>query len=320
MLIEITLVINQAYNCLLTPIVSICYWLKRDYQLMFAETWNFIFRQNTLQEGIGCGERMAYDEGDWVSLLERYHGVKLSVCRGIPEDEAHEQIITELNALRPVIVFFNSYWCPWSPDFKKEEQAGPHYFMINGFDGMNYSCLDGIYLDRPVLLSRDYFERGFKGVYATIRLKPEEEIVPCPYEQIIKSAADEFILSETPRQIGLFAREISHSFHIKAEVDKYIINAPLIRNLEGVARGRMKFGIFLRYVGERYGAEKLMTVSEEFMSIGNSWAAIRNRFIKVWFDPATQSSAINKTADELLRLADQEEKVAMELRGDLTNT
>lgn len=116
-----------------------------------------------------------------------------------------------------------------------------------------------------------------------------------------------------------FSTEYS-SFDIKDEVDKYIINAPLIRNLEGVARGRMKFGIFLRYVGERYGVEKLMTVSEKFMSIGNSWAAIRNIFIKMWFDPATQSSAINKIADELLRLAEQEEKVALKLRENLVNT
>ena len=320
MLIEITPVTNRAYDCLLTPIVTICSWLKRDFQLMFAETWNFTFRQNTLQETIRYGERIAYNDGDWVSLLERYHGVKLNLCRGITENEAHEQIITELNASRPVIVFFQSYWCPWSPDFKKEEQDGPHYFMISGFDGVNYICIDGIYLNSPVILSRNYFKRGFKGTYATFRLKLEEDIVPCPYKQIIKSAADGFILSETPRQIGLFAREISHSFNIKAEGEKYIINAPLIRNLEGIARGRMKFGIFLRYVGERYGAEKLMTVSDEFMSIGNSWAAIQRMFIKMWFAPATQSSVLKKIVDELFRLADQEEKVAMELRENLANT
>lgn len=100
MLIEITPVLNHAYGCLLTPIVSICNWLKRDFQLMFAETWNFIFRQNTLQQAIRYGERMAYNEGDWVSLLERYHGVKLNVCRGITENEVHEQIITELNLIK----------------------------------------------------------------------------------------------------------------------------------------------------------------------------------------------------------------------------
>ena len=79
----------------------------------------------------------------------------------------------------------------------------------------------------------------------------------------------------------------------------------------------MKFGIFLRYVGERM--EKLMTVSE-IHEYRNSWAAIRNIFIKMWFDPATQSSAINKIADELLRLAEQEEKVALKLRENLVNT
>src|SRR5690554_499137 len=130
---------------------------------MFAETWNFTFNHNTSREITRYGERIAYNDGDWVSLLERYHGVKLSFCKGSIKDETHEQIIKELSASRPVIVFFQSYWCPWSPDFKKKEQDGPHFFMIIGFDGVNYICLDGIYLSSPAVLSRDDFNRGFKG-------------------------------------------------------------------------------------------------------------------------------------------------------------
>jgi len=81
----------------------------------------------------------------------------------------------------------------------------------------------------------------------------------------------------------------------------------------------MKFSIFLRYVCGRYEAENLLAVADEFLSIGNRWAAIQRMFIKMWFAPTAQENILKKIVDEFFRLADQEEELAIELRKSTAN-
>ena len=127
--IPIPTIRNRSLDCFEVQIASIALWLSSGYELMFANSWSFIF--NNIQEN---------------TLSE---------------------IRKQLDKMMPVIIFMDSYWCPWDNNYKSRHSS--HACGVVGLGGNDeyIICTDAYYQKKNIDFPLSYFACGIKG-FATI--------------------------------------------------------------------------------------------------------------------------------------------------------
>ncbi len=307
---------NDIYGtfCLDDCIATYTSWINRDYELMYADSWNF--KCDPCNENINA----PYDENKTrCDNLELYHGVKITWDNDPFTDGTLEFFMNELKKNRPLILALDCFYCPWDWGFQSYHSEG-HSFLITGFqDSQNLYCVDPFFMKKDSLLPISYLKNGFKR-FATFSLTDSKQ--ECNLSDLLKISAIKFIKNDVAIRIKNLANYIICSLDVEKELVKYkeSPNTFLWNVFESDFYGRIEFVIMLHYIARKLNflENNLMAISNRFLNIIEQWQVAKGMLGKIFMLKESQEIR-SRLAIKISEIADSEKEIALELMNIQTN-
>ena len=270
---------NKNLSCLERPVVTVLNWLNVDYRYIFISSWTFSYNYMERYKGIQNVPELR-------SLLKnskRYTGVCF-VFKKLNVNKRISKICYEIEQGRPVIVYIDSFWCPWYPSYKKSHIH--HYVLIIGINAEEnyFICLDKHDLHKKVLLSFDDYLKGSGEIVLLSNKRIEKLRNNKVKTDCYKSLRPRII----QKNIQKFSDHVMHNVNMTEYVKGYhdVKVTPLYTWLKGIANDRLNFAssmeIFLDNSICSYYKNRLKEISD-------SWQSIIILLIKVVIKKETES-------------------------------
>lgn len=303
-------------NCLDNAWISIAAWLKRDYQLVFSQSWNFEFKLGKqYKEDLFCN-RICVKQLDYKRLIEMCCDIQFKYNKVTNVNESLRILENEFNEGRPVIIYMNSFWCPWKIEYQKIN--APHFCLALGTDeNGNLQCVDSGPLNYGIILPlHDYLEGG--GNCITFQIT-EPKLQKIEYNLIIRES-----LMDLYKQINGFntfdsirnlSIELKGHFNLAEELkDNDLSNiwlVPIIMKLRSVSGGRLQYATFLKYYYSKNNINDLLLLSSDLEFVSSRWDLVRKIIEKHIFSKRLVD--IDKLSNIISEIADLEEAIAQKL-------
>ena len=306
-------------NCLEADIVSTALWWRRNYELLFLNSWCFSFFDKVNPYST-LGERIRNKHSLNTKFFEMHHGIKLQHHEGISADFAIEIIKEELKNHRPVEIIIDHFWCPWL-QFVYQRNHGSHSCLVIGFDEKEETiiCIDA----HPVIqynacLSLENFSKAFSGDILTFQLLEVEDDA-AGWKEILREATEFFYNSSSHSSpfeaIRAFANEVELFYDANLEFKDYeniLFRAPILWNLIDITNGRAKFSMALKYLSNISNSADLSNIATRFENAYLQWDIVKAMFAKTHYLD-NYSMLIPKIVSKLLKVADFEEEIYIDL-------
>ncbi|WP_035293167.1 BtrH N-terminal domain-containing protein [Brevibacillus laterosporus] len=316
-LLDIDPLKNFEQNCIEDLVASITYWLGRNYELMFADSWDFGFDQSKY-EGQTLGSRLVLRPDNYMPLLEKYHGLESKTLEASDRKETFELVRSELFCKRPVVVTMDSYWVPWDEKYQKENN--PHILIIVGIDlvTQHFYCTDPFFQKKGVVLPYNNFEQGCLNAITFFTVSEEKLHFDEIIEDIVEGLSHYMREGRAFVEMKKFAEAIVSSLDMQAEMFGYneFSNVPLFLQLAEVANGRVKYAHMLSFLGERF-LPSLVFYAEELKKLGNGWNVVRGMLIKLYITNNNNPEVLEKIRAKIYNLSTEEERYTYRLLAEI---
>ena len=163
-------VVDEKATCLECAIKSALSKWRIDTEYLYIGALNFGYndKMRLFGERISCNKRQMF------KYIE-YQGVGISRKKAESYNELFTIICNELNHEKPIVVYINTYYCPWNEIYNQYEFN--HYCTIIGYDNEKevFYCIDSYLTDKIVELNYKDLKLGYKD-YITFEEK-EKKII-----------------------------------------------------------------------------------------------------------------------------------------------
>ncbi len=307
---------NKAYNCIQGIIVSVSKYYGYDCDLMFANSWGFAFNPTDHNYYTSISDRI---EHGWRSsnlgLLEKYHGLQFNYKRLESIDEALTIISTEINLYKPVVLFIDSFCCPWNPAYQKYHIT--HYCLAIGVEKTKEMiiCIDPYLSENIEKLPFVNLAEGYRECF-TFSISDTRS--DSDWKRLLLESV-EYNLGKNREcsafdSMRMFANELKSNFRKEKEIFgcNDIWSFPLVRKMAEIGNGRSNFSSTLEYIGKKYGLKDFICYKDQMNLIWKKWKHINTWLLKAFMSDDS-SYPIGVVSSLILEIADTEEKYAMEL-------
>ncbi|MCG5250364.1 BtrH N-terminal domain-containing protein [Brevibacillus sp. NSP2.1] len=310
---------HDSRNCKEDTIVSVATWWKRDYALMFLESWGFTFDRTQWQRTGKLYQSITPGIGDMLNLLKHLHGIEIVVKGNASWQDTVALVESELQASRPVAIDLDSYYCPWSHGYQKYHSL--HTCLIVGEDKANqrYTLVDCFYERQNVTIAiADCFRHECRGI-ALFRKLPDSEQVFC-WKQTILYALKQTLYREHEQHAFAQMREFADVLQQLPTVAGEFAEAPqvwmspLLSVLHAISNGRKHFATALEYVSDRYDVDSLAPLIHDLSYSAAQWSTVLSMLTKAYYQSG-DSALIQRAANKIRTVAELEEKVANQLQN-----
>ncbi|MEF2965908.1 hypothetical protein V3851_08710 [Paenibacillus sp. M1] len=305
-------------SCLEDILASVSAYWKRDHELMFIGSWNFCFRSSCTNTSETLGSRLHEGEENTRRYLDYYHGIVLETHDPISEKELWEIVASELTGNKPVIIYVNDYWCPWSKNYRIREEMHPCLAVGMGSDDNGLFCLDPYNVSNIQFLSADLCGRLHRKC-GTFQLQDRQE-KPHNWSEIIYKASFGMLKKEADfgnrfDDMRAFAQEIGRSLDLDVEAREngWMLDSLLLDRLKYIMRRRKQFAVVLNYLAlncEEEAVPYLSHHSRQMLEAAQQWEIILQLLLKMFYTKSWETGRL-KIADKLRELADFEEQIAL---------
>lgn len=289
---------DKKLTCFERPIYAYIKWLGKDPTYLGLATWSFTY--NYVKEFKGIQKNVPMQ---WIlNGVKDIYGIDLMVRCMSNADDAIKMIKIEIKKKNPIMVYVDSYYCPWYPSYHKSHIN--HYVLIVGITECNdFICLDKITEDSgyKILPLSDYINGRKTGELVCFSNKQIKLDVRYAAELFLRKQMTVMEDSELFENIRRYASAIRKKFRIQNElqgVHDYRV-AAVYTWLKGISTSREKFAIALknciRGMRESYIRE-LVEISIQWKNILLQLMLARERTIDYDF-----------VAQALMEIADKEE-------------
>lgn len=305
--------LQNTVDCIEDAVLSVLTWYNYDYLLMYSHAWSFALHEDKVSDSTSLGRRLDIRKSYQYDLLEKFHGVKITLDDVKENVNIKSAINDELVKFKPVIILFDMYWAPWSEDYQTNKDS-LHAFIITGIDENkeNYVCTDTLYLKQGLLLPVNLLEIGTVRLYIFDSVEENKEFTlkSILEAMIAKIQADDFF-----KDIKKFGTMFLTSFDNKKEMEGFsdLTEVPLQENLFKILHNRKKIMELLSYLYEIYNEKYLLTISEHFKQIVSKWEVIRVMILKLlltyeYQDEAKNGQVVMEISDKIIAVADVEQE------------
>ena len=121
--------LNDKYlSCQQALIASYATFIKRSYEMIFAESWGFEYNSklDSIGQGISPGYRNVRIEN-----LRKFHGINTEITSLASVEDLFVWYYEKIKS-SPIIIDIDAYCCPWNICYKKYHNL--HYIMILGYN------------------------------------------------------------------------------------------------------------------------------------------------------------------------------------------
>lgn len=317
MRLNITAQHDDACNCLEDLFISVADWFKADYELMFSEAWGFSYnRECKTSETNLLSALFRPGDGDRDLLWQLYHGIEVTCIQPKSASEVIDAICHELDNNKPIILYMDSFWCPW---FKGRYQQfhTAHYCLITGINDTRdiLYCVDGQNAGKGAELPIYNMAQGF-GEYITFN-RVEPIFAERNWQKIIMDSLKRFNLGGYSifDMLRCFAKDLVPNIDFDAELSQYKdnpFNSPLFELFLAIGRGRKQFAKALQYLSIRDNNPQLMEFADRLIRAGDRWSSIFGMVVKCYY-MNKDMELLKKVVQKIEEAADDEETIANEL-------
>lgn len=279
--------------CYERAIATAALWLNRNFEMMFLDMWDFSIHHNDKgTEGVG----ILINSGNWnlEEYIERYHGIRVTKKKIDDQYDFFNDMISEISSKRPVL--FDDDWLVIGYDTKEK---GVHVYIIHD--------------SRLVYFPWEEFIPG-KKEYVTFKLYGDEvrEINPLyakehTKERILKTGNKKNLYEQIKEFAEIFYVAFDYALEIKDAVDIY--EAPIVKNILDLSRGRKLFGLTLRYLNKLNNTVVYDRILDKLESAENKWLFIMSLFIKAYHSQSFGEDTRIKVYRNIKDVVDDEKSI-----------
>jgi len=281
MLIDITPV-HKDKNCHLDQLITVSNWLNLDYELMFADSWGFLYQPPDLLNPKILGERINAQETirQLENCLYQYSGIGIELQEGKSSEEALKSFQYELSRGRPSLLVLDSFFCPWDELFNMGHIN--HTCIVVGFDSINSNliCTDGYYNKKNEILSLNNFMQAYKWVCKFIFDIPDPD--KSYWGNIINNCCTRLNENFCFQQMNDFSYELENYYDILQEMKGFekLWSVPMLLNFDYISRGRFRYSVSLQHTINKYAQQKYLPLVAELEQAGSKWSTVRSVLLK----------------------------------------
>lgn len=319
MRLDISLNYEIAYDCLENLIPPIAKWYSKDYELMLMNSWGFRYKGPSFNEKDTLFSTL-FDSGTYSNFeyLEKYHGIQLVRHENYSFEDIILNIKCELNSQKPVIVFNNSYWCPWYTERYKKLHY-PHYFLAIGYEDDGIHVIDSQYASNGVFLPFGDFQNGFRDFYICNNLESYTKEIN--WKGLLKSSISDMDFfsgnSNMFNALKVFSNDIVDKLDLQAEMSDYIelpSASQIITRLSDIGKKRKQYGYALKYLFQKCQINELDILSGEFMNLSTKWSTVFGLLLKAYYS-GNDVRLLKRMGDRINELANDEEVIYLKIRS-----
>lgn len=311
MILNIKPVYDESLDCLQSVIASAMTYWKRDYVMMFADSWGFDFISGDSCCNTTLGKRVSPGwKGEVWNLINKYHGVKV---QWKSFGDFHKDIAFIKNTIsqnQPVAVSFDAFWCPWDVAYQKYHNT--HYCLIIGEkDKQNLICIDPYVSRGHEIFPITELEKSYeKCIVFHIGM---EENNNYRWRDVLFQA-NNIIINGAFSKMQQFADEICTGLDLKKEMEGChdMHTVPLFEQLKKIGASRKNFAKVLIYLSEKFSVGELISLSDRLNNASNMWNKIRLKTMKMAIITSQQSHT-EKIAEKIREIAEYEVRIAQDL-------
>lgn len=235
-------VIQTNSNCFISAVETIAEYHKRNVGFVGAMQWQF--KLNITQSKLVANQ--IYEDELYEDLfigLKKYAGIDFNAVN----EYGVNYVFDRIDAGFPVLVHFNTFYCPWSMDYEKHEYD--HYFVICGYDKREqmFICIDSYLEVDRYMISESVLQSGFIN-FLDYKLTEFKEITSDEFVSELMKNIDEGEIFRRIKKIGdIIEKKLNYEIEfLNYENDFNAI--PLIIKIENLSRDRLNISAALTSV------------------------------------------------------------------------
>lgn len=308
--------VKMGYDCFDSALVSVLEWLKKPYQLLFIDEWDFSFDEKRIaQFQKNAMLETIEDHHNW-ELLKEYHGVAFLYYEANSNKmELVDQSYRELLKKIPVLASLDLYWCEWYAGYYLTIHY-PHEVIITCITKTHVIVKDNQFAQNGIKMKLSDFTKALNGIGFFDFQEPQE--VDELWKTTLKEKMTYLVSKNKLNEISLFGAFLCNFENLKKQITEYdgpIFNVPIIIEISSYSMKRKQFAQCLTYLGEKQVAEKgLLNFAEEMVEIASLWSSVLGMVCKVLFLPEEKKQLVlSRIKEKIESLCIKEQELASEL-------
>ncbi len=300
--------------CAEMEVAAVAGWLGRDYEFMFADSWNFAFDPSRSER---IGECLAANARFDVELLERYHGISIRERTLSSITEALEDIRSELKEGRPVIVALRANAVPWDGGFRNASNIRLHAATIIGFsdERQAWICTDSWYGKYSVEYPMELFQVAYIH-HATLTVTKDEPAYDDWQARVRAHVPGGDHKDGDPfEQMRALASAVRTRLNLTDELrdSRSWHESPFIQAVFDLSSSRKMFASLLRLLARKNELAGMEPMIEELEEASYRWRSVNKIVVNELMNPSAESDHSRVLADKIEEIARLEERTASRL-------
>ncbi len=236
---------DKRLTCFERPLYAYINWLRKDPTYLGLATWSFTDNYVKEYKGIQNNTPMQWI----VEGVKDIYGIDLLIKCITDVNEAIKMVKSEIEKKNPIMVYVDSYYCPWYPSYYKSHIN--HYVLVVGITNDNdFICLDkttgdSIYKLLPIA---DYIHGRNTEEIILFRNMQKDLDVQYAAKLFLKKQLIIMKNSNLFENIRNYSSTIKNEFNIQNELEgvhDYRV-AAVYTWLKGISTSREKFAFALK--------------------------------------------------------------------------
>lgn len=257
--IDIQPIRMKHYDCMENILISICCYLHKNWQLLFAKSWEFEYDRNCDYSNKIKTIIPLYD------TLSQYLGIE--ICYYKNDSNIMNTAMNEIINGRPFICSIDGLFTFWH---KSKTKFPNHYIIITGYEDGNFNFIDPLYLNGTMQISENYL------------LKHLNEIRTITMDNIINISVDKLYSDQKEYLCTRISDMMQYLQEFKDDVfkgDEFITKIiqngekyklKIVDELVTVGCNRIKYSDFLQYLNDQNLCDSKKQV-DDLQMIANKW-------------------------------------------------
>lgn len=308
-MLNIPLIYTAELSCMTSPVISFMAYKKLNYELAFLQSWGFSFVEEDKKYPGALGPRIWPGKDNVFECLTVYYNVKFKEYQKISKKKIYSIIKKNISKGMPVIIHTDFYNCSWSKLYRKEHLN--HACMVAGLDDTgNLYCIDAAPLNNGAFMQLQDFFEGTTGCFEIDFDGYKNNLFDWP--AVLQRAISQIHSENTFPAISEFIACFETGFNVEAEIltcPHSPENAYINWKIQRIAGGRELFSLTIKHIGERYGINDLLSLSERLIVVSDGWKQVQLLINKSFYSPDNKN-IIGKISGTLKSLLEKEEKIA----------
>lgn len=265
---------------------------KNEFAYIDALKFRFDITSYTSKKWTTIGA-LIYENNDiYINNLSQFWNidVQLSFCDWKNVDN---QITESLSLGFPLIVFIDSYWCPWEVGIYKKYKKFIHGFIIKEITSDGYLCCDGHRGIKDCFILKKDLQDGFTGRIIRIINGNMEKKLP-EWKLMFSSAVSRegSMLAPSWKNIEYFKQALDNALDMARELNGFAENfitikrAPIMQAMERTKNDRKKYQWAIESIRSYFQLESmddLKTIINLAQSSANKWKIVATMLMKIFY-------------------------------------